>query len=211
MLNRKPVSVLIDEIKNDYWLARSRAAEALGELGPDAKQAAPALRNALHDSHREVGRDAAEALMRIGPDASPAVPKLVSLLDHPDLGSYAHRALVAIGEPAVSALISVLSHPDRGFHAEIVLKAIGDPAIPHLIQALDLENESVRSKVISVISSIAPLGNEEAIEAMAQLVKSAEESRLHRFLAASALEKIDPAAAAELGITGKYKRYLGPR
>jgi len=209
MLKQKPIQTLIDDLKSDYWVTRSRAAEALGERGAEAKQAVLALRHALHDSHREVRRDAAEAFVKIGPDASDAVPELVVLLNDPDLRSIAHRVLTTFGHSAVSGLISALDHPDHGIHAESVLYAIGEPAIPHLTKALEAENESVRSRVVSVISSIAPRDNKEAFDAMAQVAMNANESRLNRFLAASALEKIDPAGAADVGVKEIYEAIWG--
>ncbi len=74
-----------------------------------------------------------------------------------------------------------------------------------MLDALDVENESVRSRLIWVISSIAPRGNKEAFEAMAKLATNAKESRLHRFLAASALEEMDPAAANKVGVRRIYE------
>ncbi|MGZ9092712.1 MAG: HEAT repeat domain-containing protein, partial [Rhodoplanes sp.] len=57
-------------------LVRSHAAEALGEIGPAASNAVPALTAALTDAHSDVRWPAAEALGRIGAAASGAVPAL---------------------------------------------------------------------------------------------------------------------------------------
>ncbi|HKI37754.1 MAG TPA: HEAT repeat domain-containing protein [Gemmataceae bacterium] len=53
---------------------RTKAAEALGNIGPKAKAAVPALTDALRDAN--VRTEAAIALGNIGPDAKDAVPAL---------------------------------------------------------------------------------------------------------------------------------------
>jgi HEAT repeat protein len=60
------------------------AIRALGEIGPGAAGAVPALDAALHDPSPEVRQAAAEALRRIGPAAKLAVPALTELLKRPD-------------------------------------------------------------------------------------------------------------------------------
>ena len=55
---------------------RERAAIALGDFGPSAKRAVPALVIALRDKGTWVGRAAAEALGEIGPGAKDALPAL---------------------------------------------------------------------------------------------------------------------------------------
>ncbi len=72
-MTQELVSELIDDLQAEYWLRRSRAAEALGKLGHEAEHAIPALRTALGDSHREVRRDAVYALAKIGPSAASGV------------------------------------------------------------------------------------------------------------------------------------------
>jgi HEAT repeat protein len=195
---------LIDALQNDYWLRRSRAAEALGKLGPAAKDAVRALRNALRDSHREVRREAAEALAKIGPEAAEAVADLVASLGDPDLGISAQNALEAIGPPAISQLISTLGHPERGQFAELVLHSIGERAIDHLLCALEIDNQRARSRVVSLISSIAPAGRSDVIDAMAKFAIDKNQARHDRFLAAYTLEKLDPKKAGQLDVRSIY-------
>src|SRR6186713_2420399 len=52
---------------------RGSAASELGNLGPRAKEAVPALVAALKDEDYYVARHVVEALVRIGPDAVPAL------------------------------------------------------------------------------------------------------------------------------------------
>ena len=85
---------------------RMWAAEALGRLGPAARDGVPAL-VAVLKLNRGPGDSgprlkALEALVSIGKDAAPAVPVLVPLLEdsNPRLRSYAARLLGTIGKPA---------------------------------------------------------------------------------------------------------------
>jgi HEAT repeat protein len=53
------------------------AAEALGDIGPDAREAVPALAAVLSDENESVRQAACDALGKIGPDAREAMPALV--------------------------------------------------------------------------------------------------------------------------------------
>jgi HEAT repeat protein len=106
--------------------SRARAAEALGKLGPRAKDAVPALVAALDDDAPLVQLMAADALGRVGPDARAAVPRLVAGLK-PDrqaepvprilMTRGAKEALVGIGEPAVGAVTELLAGDSAGEQA----------------------------------------------------------------------------------------------
>jgi HEAT repeat protein len=64
---------------SDNWIARQRAAEALGSWGPNAVSAVPALIEMIQEDRsfrRFHSRFAAEALGRIGPAAKAAIPVL---------------------------------------------------------------------------------------------------------------------------------------
>jgi len=65
-------------------LVRQTAALALGNIGPEARAAIPALTNALNDPAWSVRRQAAIALGQIGPDAAPALPSLERLAKDKD-------------------------------------------------------------------------------------------------------------------------------
>jgi HEAT repeat protein len=88
-----------------YW-----ACLVLGEIGPDAAEAVPALADVLADANRpEVRREAALALGSIGPAAATAVPALRDALGQgePAVVAAAAYALGQIGpraKPAVPAL-----------------------------------------------------------------------------------------------------------
>jgi len=66
------ITDLIRQLKHEHKHVHRAAAETLGGIGPEAKEAAPALIQALQDSY--VRYRAVEALKRIGtPEALEAV------------------------------------------------------------------------------------------------------------------------------------------
>ena len=67
-------------LKSEKAAERAASARILGEIGPAAKDAAPALAEALKDADREVRQNAAQALGYIGPGAKGAAPALVAAL-----------------------------------------------------------------------------------------------------------------------------------
>jgi HEAT repeat protein len=71
---------LVQALKEGDDPTRARAAQALGDLGPDAREAVPALRAALRDEYEMVRENAAEALGDMGPAAKLAVPELISTM-----------------------------------------------------------------------------------------------------------------------------------
>jgi HEAT repeat protein len=74
------VEQMIEDLKNPDHNVRYTAAEVLGDYGPQAKSAVPALREALADSDRYVRMRAAYSLAEIRPDAQAAIPELTKAL-----------------------------------------------------------------------------------------------------------------------------------
>ena len=60
---KRKIDELVDKLKNDAAIVRSSAALALGNMGPAAKEAVPALTEALEDEKKYV-RVAAEAALK---------------------------------------------------------------------------------------------------------------------------------------------------
>ena len=69
MDQRVLLSGLIEGLGHDHTVIRAGAADALGQLGPAAKAAVPALIAATKDKARFVRESAAEALQEIDPEA----------------------------------------------------------------------------------------------------------------------------------------------
>jgi HEAT repeat protein len=74
---------------------RAWAAHALAEIGPDAKDAVPALIKLLKDSDEGPRNDSCMALGDIGPVAIDALPALRNALNDPskDVRQFAQRAI----------------------------------------------------------------------------------------------------------------------
>ncbi len=64
-MGKEIVPYMISLLKDDDWEMRRGAAWILGKVGPDAKDAVPALTEALNDTNAAVRMKAAEALKKI--------------------------------------------------------------------------------------------------------------------------------------------------
>src|SRR5262249_17257568 len=91
--------------RNPEARIRHYAADALGEIGPAAKAAVPALISALKDQDWEVRRATANALGKIGPAPKDAVPGLMVALKDPE-SVVRSSAAAALKEIALGAVES---------------------------------------------------------------------------------------------------------
>jgi hypothetical protein len=106
------VAQLVKKLRNKNPSERIKAAEALGDMGPDADRAREALCIAMTDARTAVRNAAASALAKIDPDLQK--PALALLVDK-ELANcqQALRALAALGERGKPARSIVLAFPDR--------------------------------------------------------------------------------------------------
>ena len=116
------VAMLTQDLQDADETARSRAAVALGRMGPVAADAIPALTKLLNDGDKGVRTVALEALTRLGERPAQQLPELLEALRDGD---------AAIRRAAAGALSEM--GPDAG------------PAVPALIEALKDVDASVRS------------------------------------------------------------------
>src|SRR5205823_8358158 len=72
-LFRSTVSDLVTLLKDEEAPVREHAAEALGDIGPEAAASVPDLVKVLEDHDFKVRRDAARSLGQIGPAARAAL------------------------------------------------------------------------------------------------------------------------------------------
>jgi HEAT repeat protein len=95
----KTAGMWLDQLKTATSATeRWRAAQALGAMGPEAREAVPELSRALKSDDAMLRAEAATALGHMGPAARPAVPALKELLTdkHPPVRDAAENALKAI-------------------------------------------------------------------------------------------------------------------
>ena len=187
----------------DFPLVEDRisAADALGQIGPEAKSAVPDLIEVLKDDDGHVRESATVALGKIGPEAKAAVPYLIEVLKNKDKSDFrrlsalatfhesAAGALGKIGIEAVPALIEALKDKDKSVRIEAAwaLSQIGPEAVPVLIEALEHKNAYVRGGVAGALGKIGP-GAKSAVPDLIEALKN--EDKFVRGRVVEALGKI---------------------
>jgi HEAT repeat protein len=187
---------------------RRDVARALGDIGPSARSAVPALNRVMReDDDRRVRLWAAVAIVRITGQNSPSEPPLRLLIEtvHEEKGRYQQEAAEALGatccDAAVTALIDVLSKPDSTRLASIrasAARALGQlgpqahAAVPGLRLAL-VEREDwyffLHREAAIALGKIGT-GAKAAIPDLIQATRSDDEWL--RDAATNALRAIDP-------------------
>lgn len=170
------VSILIKALGDSGRWVRISAAVALGQIGPEAKEAVPSLIKALDDSDPGMRYRAAEALGKIGSEAKEAVPALLKALgdNEPEVCMVANSAIAKIVpevKEAAPALIKALGDSDiRVRHGAInALGKIGSSAesvVPALIAVLSDPVPDIRKEAILLLQKIGYTDNDflEALE-----------------------------------------------
>lgn len=125
------VPALTNALKDTSGYIRERAAILLGQMGPEAESAVPALGDLLADSELAVVKSAADALRKIG-DASATSALIQAWENGPrDARPAVAQALGEIADPAaVPSLLQTLresEHPDLRIPAALALYQI-DPS-----------------------------------------------------------------------------------
>jgi HEAT repeat protein len=92
----KPASSWIEGLNDPNSMARMRAANAVGHLGPAGKRAIPRLIELLDDRDHLVRWSAARTLGQFGPDARQALPALKKLATGDPRASVREAAGVAV-------------------------------------------------------------------------------------------------------------------
>jgi HEAT repeat protein len=202
-LGPRAVPALIEAIKSDTEGVVGRAARALGQIGPPARDAVPALIARL-DEDKGRSRDdgeVIEALMRIAPRRPEAAPALCAILREPPNNPCRIHAVVALGKmgaeakEAVPDLIKMLDEDPRKagpirFHAATALGQIGSEAkraVPALVKLLKDENAGPGRRTVAVaLGEIGPPAKS-AIEAL----KEARHEPVLRDVADKALKRIE--------------------
>lgn len=164
------VSILIKALNDSERWVRISAAVALGQIGPEAKEAVPSLAKGLNDTDPGMRYRAAEALGKIGSEAKEAIHALLKTLgdNEPEIRMVADSAIAKIVpkvKEAASALIKALGDSDiRVRHGAInALGKIGAPSesvVPALIAVLSDPVPDIRKKAILLLQKIGYTDND---------------------------------------------------
>jgi HEAT repeat protein len=135
------------DLKSKRPEVRLAAARALGNMGPKAKDAVPALCRALKDRHAGVRESVARALGEIRSKA--AVPALLEVItykyyDDPGWAIWALGRIGPEGKAAIPALVDIYFH-DKSWcvqaYTKDALVGMGEAVVPALLQILDEEKD----------------------------------------------------------------------
>jgi HEAT repeat protein/lysophospholipase L1-like esterase len=204
-LNPGPIALkpLLASLERTSALGRDAAAEALGGLGPAAREAVPALALALQDPREEVRWRAAWALGRIGGAARPAVPALIQAMEDAAIRWHVCDALAGLGPEAAAAVprLTAALRDESGnvrWRAAQALGAIGPAAVaaaPALVRVVSDTQENVR---VAAVRSLALIGAPPAIALPVLRQELSNGDDRARKEAADALGRLGRNAAAAL-------------
>ncbi|MBC8243827.1 MAG: HEAT repeat domain-containing protein [Verrucomicrobia bacterium] len=157
------VPQLIDALDDESESIRSGAARVLGNIGPDAREAAPRLSAQLADEEGYIGETAGAALGKIGPAAHPQILEALGSEEE----TVRAAAAVAIGwmdrpgEPAQHLAKRLEAEPSsrvmaNGLEALNRAGLPGGQLLPLLLPALDHDSDRVRHEAINALLNLRP-------------------------------------------------------
>jgi HEAT repeat protein len=153
------VPALVQALKEDDVELRRLVIAALGQIGPDAGEAAPALR-AFLDPNKEPnsGGEATQALALIG---KPALPVLLEALKdpNPQVRQQAFFALGQIGPASAETLVEAFKDPkpDVRLQAMQLLAAFGvtdRPVVQAVAELLKDRDATVRQQALATLENL---------------------------------------------------------
>jgi len=163
----KSMGRLAADLQGDNAKERRHAARELASRGSKAREAVPALKEALKDPDKRVRYNAAKSLSRVGSDARQATGALIDALkdSHPGTRYYAAKTLAKLklkgedGQDAVPGLIGTLkdSNPRTRYYAAKCLKDIGPEAkqaTAALMEASRDANKDVRQAAAGALKKL---------------------------------------------------------
>ncbi|MCW3056022.1 MAG: repeat-containing protein, partial [Chthonomonadales bacterium] len=198
-------------LKSKDAQTRVLGAISLGELGPKATSAVPALLVVLKDKNAEVRCAAADALGQIGTQPAIVLPALIEGFTEKDEENMVHfsAAVAKYAEKTPGALSRVqaaLKDRSLRYGAAVSLGVMGKsagPALPEVLALMQDPNLKVRTACAEALGAIgAPV--EKIVPALVTALK--DPSAEVRFGAADALSSIGtPASAALPGLVAALK------
>ncbi len=184
------------------------AAEALGRIGPGAREAVPALirviaQREVIDESEVLVRHAVVALGRIGADAKAALPILSHLFEKRLGDEYELAiALAGIGAPPVSSLADRLVRDGDAYPAEAVLSWLGPKArdaITLLKRGLTDQRLQVRFSSAVALANIEP-STEHAVPVLIEALEHLQDRDLALDGVPTTLGRLGPVAKAALPV-----------
>lgn len=201
MVNKRAVEPLIQALKDDDRLVRSKAADALGMIGD--RRAVDHLIKALKDEDNYVRRKASEVLDKLGWKPGNDIEKANYLIAKKQWDE-----LVKVGKPAVEPLTRALEDKKKDVR-EAAVEALGKikdkRAVKSLTQALMDEDEDVRKVVTKTLEE----RGESWLEPLVQALMDEDEDA--RQEAAKTLGKIGDTRAADAIINWLFMNPLKKR
>jgi HEAT repeat protein/S1-C subfamily serine protease len=197
---------LLADLRSADAEVRARAAQALGELGPDAQTAIPALFKALDDRDENVARQAARSLRAIGAPTPDDLDMLKGGL-HASRRKrgYAVEALGMMGpaaRSAVSGLVKVLredTNTELRQQAARCLGQIGSAATTEGVRALSRALEDSEAVVREAAAdALSKFGRQAKRAVPPLLARLKDRETAVRLAALSALAQIGPDAEEAL-------------
>ena len=184
------------------------AIETLGQIGPDAQEALPALSKITTEKNIVDRVNAAESIWRINKDLKSTMPVFLEGLKDENFTA-CDEALEALGlvgsdgKEAVPLLIKILADKERTAQSRgLAAKALGNmganakAAVPALVVGLDDRDHDLQDHCVVALGCIGP----EAKSATPKLARMAKEGNARVIKASKeALAKIDPQAAGQAG------------
>ena len=184
------VAALAGALADDHINVAQGAAFSLEQIGPGAKDAVPALIEALQSSKDLVPLMASRALGAIGPPAAEAVPTLIENLKSPKRETRQGAAL-ALGKmgPAAHAAIPLLIKELDGVAGDFAATSLGELGqTKPLLNLVGSDDFTARMRGLKALAKVQPMTAE--ILSVIRRAKSDEEE-LVRETAAKVLDEIE--------------------
>lgn len=204
------VPSVIDLLQQDDRQRRTGASLVIMVLGPAAKDALPALTEALQTADLETRRPALmSALLSLGVEAKPAMPLMLEFLDDEDFHTqyWACRVFGAIGpeaQVAVPQLVTLVQRSAASVRRNAAAAlgrigpGIGPDALEALIRALHDPVQPVREQAAIALGRLGDFA-QAAVPALEEVLKD-ESSFAARSRAAEALWRLNPDSPTPLRV-----------
>ena len=191
------VSSLVEALSNQDPKKRWQAAQELGQMGPKAVSAAPALADMLKDQNASVRQNAAMAIGYLGDSSKQIIEKLILAVGDDDArvriaAVVSIRQLIDDPEILIPLVVKILDKEDPLFASRMVETIVmrGEKAVPFLVAAL--KNERAAYWACLAIEELGATAGA-TVPALVELLASGPDDDL-KVQSLLALAKIGPQA-----------------